>query len=482
MLTLLVVLVLTGCGKEEVEGARVISTPTPVAAQQEGILTEKVEPEVEVTPTTAPQVEILPTAEELLQNGSKMGNSKYKMTFAFSIVSEDVLQNLAASVTSENSTYENIQYDKTIIAITMDGYTEEDVTETYTVDGENNMRTKYTHDMTDDSWIKSTFVHIEEDGKTLLDDIKNFKDTTVTSDDNYYYVTGKMEQLEQSDALGESIGDLGLPEDTVVSADFVLSYSKETKTPKVGKITVHFEVGPQDGYTMTVKDMVIEGEYLDTPIIIPDHVLNCEDCDNDSYYDDDYNFDYGESSRLIEVNKPTESELVAVKDLPKNWSSIYSEHTSAVGSFETWDDITGREYIIYLGSKNGWYYDQSYDYIACVAVDNPNVYSEGPAYEAEYMRGDVEVSAGAEAIAKYLLDCDYTGEVTTSDVVQVVCNGRPCYILKVDEWDDEREYVILQDIGINRFIEIEVYSHDMQMSDADVATMFALNVDVTVLK
>ena len=65
-----------------------------------------------------------------------------------------------------------------------------------------------------------------------------------------------------------------------------------------------------------------------------------------------------------------------------------------------------------------------------------------------------------------------TGNKTEEDVVSFDVEGKPVYYLEDQFWSDERYIYVLQDIGLERFVQIDISTYDMTAEAGEYIKQF----------
>ena len=124
------------------------------------------------------------------------------------------------------------------------------------------------------------------------------------------------------------------------------------------------------------------------------------------------------------------------------------------------------ELMMALPADKDWYYDNSWDGRAILYVHDENFSNEKPAYEVNYYQSDIEVRKGSDItyIKEGLSPVSGNFEATCFYAAKDGDTFVYCYAN--NEWPYWTEFTILQDIGEDYFLEIEVvYNKSMEKAE-----------------
>lgn len=417
-------------------------------------------PEPAATPTPA----VLPTVEELFNANKDMFEENMKMSTTFAYKAPTEYGEMAMDMAVTLLRNDGISYEYSEVMISMMGFTESLKSETYYVDDkDSSMRTEYSFDSDNSIWVKSEYAYIAAE-----DDLQDFPyesmtDAEVTQDDAFYYVKGVVEEVEN---LGDvdSLGVDGLEMNNVSCA---FKFDKKTKSVVSVEFVYKFEIEDVEGEDVSIDDMLVLIETCEEPIVIPEEALAAE---YDTEVDIDWDDILGEDTVLPEPEKYTESEM------PEGWGTWYEEYNCKSGSFFVWAKDTWENIPVTVYAKENWYFDNQYNYMLYLAVNDPEISEETPAYEVCYEDSEVWVT-DAELAPEELVAMDYNEVTTVEDVVPVVCDGRQCFYLDNTAYEYVRSFIVFQDIGLDSYIMISIMTGDLTTDSFDIVQEFMLSIE-----
>lgn len=412
-------------------------------------------------PTATPTPEVLPTAEELFDENKDMFDGKMKMSITFAYTAETEYGEMFMRADAEMLYYDDITYESTDLTVSLMDVTETMKSETYAVTDEDaGLRTEYSYDSDTQVWVKSQYSYVaaEEDEEDFP--VESLTNVEITEDGAFYYLTGEVDDF---DLWGDvsSLGVEGLEMNTIFCK---FKFAKETKKMASAELGYNFEVETED-VSMSVDDMSITIESLTEPIVIPAEALAAE-----LETETDWETIFGEDNTLPEPEKYTASEM------PAGWGTWYNEYNCKSGTFIMWTNDTWESIPVTVYAKENWYFDNQYNYTLYLAVNDPEVSDDSPAYEVDYEDSEVLV-ADVEVVSEKLVTEDYNGVTTVEDVVPVVCDGRQCFYLDTTAYEYIRTFVIYQDIGLDSYVKISIMTSDLATDSFDIVKNFMLSID-----
>lgn len=421
---------------------------------------KKEEPQATATPepTATPTPEVFPTVEELFDANKDMFEENMKMTTKFAYKTPTEYGEMAMDIDMALLCYDDISYEYGEVTISMMDFTETMKNETYYVDDKASaMRTEYSFDNENSVWVKSQYEYIAADE---LQDFpyETMKDAEVSQEGEFYYVTGVVEDVEN---LGDvdSFGVDGLEMDSV-SCSF--KFDKKTKNVVSVEFVYKFDMEGVDGTSVFEDDLLVVIETYEEPIVIPEEVLAAE-------FDTEVDIDG-------EVITGDGEDDVAVSELPENWGGSFDSYKDKSGSFLMWSDELGDNIPITLYENDNWYFDNQYTYTLYAVVDDPAVCDYAPAHQVDY--GDSGVSTeDPEAAMPMILERDFTESKTVEDIVPFVCGGKQCFYLDISIYDSVSTYVVLQDIGLESYVDISIISYDTESDPLTLIQKFLISIE-----
>lgn len=427
---------------------------------------DKEEPKATATPdpTATPTPEVLPTVEELFDANKDMFEENMKMTTTFAYNTSTEYGEMAMDMDVVLLRNDGISYEYGEVMVSMLGVTESLKSEAYYVDDEDSaMRTEYSFDSENSIWVKSEYAYIATE-----DDLQDFPyesltDAEVTQDDAFYYVTGVVEDVE---SLGD-VDSLGVDGLEMSNVSCVFKFDKKTKSVVSVEFVYKFDMDGVDGESMSVDDLLILIETCEEPIVIPEEALAAElRTDTESDWEDIL----GEDIVLPEPEKYAESEM------PEGWGTWYDEYNCKSGTFLVWAKETWENIPVTVYAKENWYFDNQYNYMLYLAVNDPEISEDSPAYEVCYEDSEVWVT-DAETAPETLVTMDYNEVTAVEDVVPVVVDGRQCFYLENTAYEYVRSFVVFQDVGLDSYIMISISTGDLTSNPIDIVQKFMLSIE-----
>lgn len=410
-------------------------------------------------PTATPTPEVLPSVEELFEANKDMFEENMKMTASFAYNAPTEYGEMAMDMDMVLLCYDDISYECGEVTISMMDFTETMKTETYCVDDrDSGIRTEYSFDSENSIWVKSQYAYIAaEDG---LQDFpyETMKDAEVSKDDAFYYVTGVVEDVE---SLGDA-DSLGVDGLEMGAVSCVFKFDKKTKDVVSVEFAYKFDMDGVDGETVSVDDFLVFVETYEEPIVIPEEALAAE-------FDTEVDIDG-------EVIPGDGEDGATVSGMPESWGSSYDSYKDKSGSFLMWSDELGDNIPITLYENDNWYFDNQYTYTLYAVVDDPAVCDYAPAHQVDY--GDSGVSTeDPEAAMPMILERDFTESKTVEDIVPFVCGGKQCFYLDISIYDSVSTYVVLQDIGLESYVDISIISYDTESDPLTLIQKFLISIE-----
>ena len=471
---------------EATTGVIAETTSTDKATETDPIINTPVSQEsTTVMPTTtptsttpAPVPAALPTAEELINGITETENVKASMDITMMVTAYDgdMAQNssirMLGTETLFNGSSHTVGTTEMADASGSNSFRYVIKEESYTViEGEN--QTTYTYDSENNIWYYyTTGVYEDTTESNFSANLKEMKTTgQVTSDNDFYYVQGYVSHYD----AGEMSEDTLFEVVDGVTIYQTLKFNKQTKEfiSATMKITTrpYSEAGLMD---IVISDFTITIEINTDPIIVPTDVIR-----NANEVIDDY-VPVGSEE---ETTTPSESETTGreTENTVKNpWDQWYADYNSKTGIFIFWSEKLGMEVPFTVNGKEGWYFNNKYEYWTDVAIDDPNFETDGePAHEIRYEISDCKVNTeNNERTIAYLLMTDYTETKTSKDIQAFTCLNKTGYYLVDDSYKYTRYITVLQDIGTTNYAQIEIETADKTSDPLAIIEQYLFNIDL----
>ena len=211
-----------------------------------------------------------------------------------------------------------------------------------------------------------------------------------------------------------------------------------------------------------------------TPVTVPEDIIanavveDDYDWDYDTDDEDDYDWDY-DTDDEDDYDWDYEEE----ESIHEGWGFWYNDYCEETGMFPMY--YNGEEIQVTLNGQDNWYFDNSLETIAQLAVRDDSLADDCPAYEVNYSNSWCTVDEDIQGAKDYLMEYDYEEKYTYDDIVPLVVNERQCFCFVADETESYRYMVILQDIGFDEYVEICISTYDVETDVLDLAGMFMLN-------
>ena len=461
MMTIAMVGTLVGCGGKDTDVDKKTESRDD-EDEEKDTEDEAEDAEATATPEPTPTPEVIPTAEELMKANMDCLDDKIKAIVQVAYEGTDGTDKVAMKVKASISKYENVEYQDTEIFFEMMGYSDTSCEEVYYVDDEESgMRTEYSYDTENETWVKSEYAYIdmeEEEEDSEEDPLEGLANINVTKDGNFYVLTGELNK----ELASEAGTMMGMDEVAVADATCDFKFDAATKRLIGAEYVIRFNPLEMDGATINMDDCVCVIEVLTEPIVIPEEVLAAEIAE-----DADIDWEV--------IPGADDTDGTSASGLPASWGGWYDEYNSKTGTFLMWDDATGDTIPVTLNANENWYFDDQYQYSAYLVVNEPEVYELGPAYEVEYSDSDAG-TANLERAAAELLTRDYSETRTLEDVVPIVCNERQCLYLETTAYDYTRTFVVFQDIGFDTYVEISIMTPDLDTDSLEIIQKFLIDL------
>ncbi len=480
----LLMFALVACGQSDNEAPTATEAPT-----------EKVEPTATptVVPTEAPVVEepeTIPTLEELIainadtQNLSQNYKIDLKLAFDMEFESDGVTAGISMNMDGENLSYENVSYSDVSVDMNFLGLEQKTREKQYIINDIDGNTTEYTYSAEEDVWYKSEYVDLDADtvdglmGDFFDTEADEFTVTETTSDDKNIYITAivspdwDLEGMDLFSGLGmENI-------DFSVTCNFVFD--------KVTHVLVSVEIVCEYGDLVSedlrengVKSISIDEFTVlfmpnNTPVSVPEDVIANAVVEDEDDYDwefdteEDYDWEFD-----TEEDYDWEFDTEVEESIHEGWGFWYNDYCEKTGMFPM--NYNGEEIQVNLSGQDNWYYDNSLETIAQLAVRDDSLVDDCPAYEVNYCNSWCTVEEDIQGAKDYLIEYDYEEKYTCDDIVPFVVNERQCFCFVTDETDSYRYMVILQDIGFDEYVEICISTYDTETDVLELAGEFMLN-------
>lgn len=436
-------------------------------AQQVG----KKDPEATAEPTTEPTEEPLPTLDELLKanrDEDSVLDTNYKIHMAFGYKmtgvedGEEATVEIAADINAIS--YENNSYNKMYLKMNYMGFDEEMNEESYSIiTGENEMR-EYIYSAPEDAWYYNDTYYIDASGdEGILDTdgliAEDFDKVEVTVEDNMYVVTAVAVAGTDIDGstMMSSFGFDGLNS----TSNYTFKFDKKTMDLIGIYVTCTFDIDEEsmkaEGITSAeVSDFVLTFEPNNEPVVIPEDIVS-----------NAVALEYSES-----VTPPDEDE----DELHKGWGNYYNSYKDETGKFTMTYGPDEVEVPVTLNGKENWFFDNSWSFGTYLAVKDNSIAKDEPAHEVYYGSSKVTVNnENTERVVMALLANDYEEKLTSADIVPIIVNDRQGFYLVSYQSDWSRTINVLQDIGFNKYVSIDISTNDTKTDTLKIVEMFLLN-------
>ncbi len=176
-----------------------------------------------------------------------------------------------------------------------------------------------------------------------------------------------------------------------------------------------------------------------------------------------------------------DEEMLDIKDsIPKEWDEYwyYEEFCDKKGEFllpYRDEDYKTQYYVITIVRPENWFFNND---ISCeLAVKDDNILESNPAHYVIYDSKYKEIYDGeaepTEDVVDYLLSGD-TSDKKKEDISIVTVNDKQVFSLDKVDSEGNRNISVLQDIGEEYFVAIEIKTHDTVTEAAKLVEQFLL--------
>ena len=484
--------------KDEAEDSKSDDEKKDTSDEAKAEVTEPVvtEPVVTEPAVTEPDVqepdipETIPTLEELIafnsdtQNLSQNYKVDLKLAFGMEFESEGVTEGISMNMVGENLSYENVSCSDISVDMNFMGMEQVTNEKQYTITDIDGMTTEYTYSAEEDVWYKSEYVDFEEDtvdglmGDFLDTEAGGFSVVETTNDDENIYITAIVSpdlDLEGVDLFS----GLGM-ENIDFSATCNFVFDKATHVLVSLEIVCEYgDLVSEDLRENGVKSISIDEFTVlfmpnNTPVSVPEDVIANAVVEDEDDYDwefdteDDYDWEFD-----TEDDYDWEFDTEVEESIHEGWGFWYNDYCEETGMFPMY--YNGEEIQVTLNGQDNWYFDNSMETIAQLAVRDDSLVDDCPAYEVNYCNSWCTVEEDIQGAKDYLIEYDYEEKYTYDDIVPLVVNERQCFCFVADETDSYRYMVILQDIGFDEYVEICISTYDVETDVLELAGKYMLN-------
>lgn len=167
-----------------------------------------------------------------------------------------------------------------------------------------------------------------------------------------------------------------------------------------------------------------------------------------------------------------DEEVIAIRaSIPEAWGWEYEDYHDKIVKFgrAMYNEETNDYTIIRVtfDRKDNWYIYNGYN----VAVRDDAFSTSSPVCEVSYSVSSADTEGDSKSTAVNFL-VGMTGNKTEEDVVSFEVEGKPVYYLEDQFWSDERYIYVLQDIGLERFVQIDISTYDMTAEAGEYIKQF----------
>lgn len=175
-----------------------------------------------------------------------------------------------------------------------------------------------------------------------------------------------------------------------------------------------------------------------------------------------------------------EEELRIRENMPENWSWFYEDYCNKEGivSMAQYnEDDEAVKYYLAIDRPDNWFFRNLGSY-CCLAVRDDDVYAYDPAHEVEYTFSykyvGANIAESKENIGTYFKSVAW--EASEDDVVSTTIDGKQVFYLEeAGYYDDQRNIYILQDVGLSRFLAVDITTYDMDADTEEFIKQFLLD-------
>ena len=179
-----------------------------------------------------------------------------------------------------------------------------------------------------------------------------------------------------------------------------------------------------------------------------------------------------------------DEEVLAIKaSIPEEWGWQYEDYYDKAGElFITQPDEAGNynNYTLVIDRKENWFF---HNIGQCeLAVKDDNISKSGPAHEVMYntiYKQEYNGEAEPTKDVINLLLSEYAREKKVEDIVSITVNGKQVFYVETNCWDELRVFYILQDIGLEDFVSIDIETYDMETEAGEFIKQFLLDDNYT---
>lgn len=175
-----------------------------------------------------------------------------------------------------------------------------------------------------------------------------------------------------------------------------------------------------------------------------------------------------------------DEEVLAIRaEVMEEWGWNYKNYYDKAGVFHVSE---GDAYVtITIDRPENWYFHNSVE--AMLVVKDESIRKGFPAHEVMYYGTYQDVGTTAaetkEAAEKYF--AQYARNAKKEDVASMEVNGRQVFYVETSVFSDARSYCVLQDIGLSRFVWIEItLTYDLETEAEKLIRQFLLDDNYTI--
>lgn len=461
------------------------STPTEAAPTP----TQEATPTpTEAVPTPTEAAKTLPDFEELVAHleASNYLDTNFKANIMFGCDAEITAEGLSMDFGMEMNigtvSYDDTSYTESYAVVNMFGVKEEMIEKTYTINNhDTKTATVYSYEDPDEGWITYNIDYnvpeidgIDTDFNEI--ELSMFKNIDIKAEGNTIVVTAVADSNELADMM-EVTEMFGIDENTEgLKLYYVMTFDADSYdlmnieiTCNLSEVITKGVVDENNMMINDISDMIIIFEPNFVPVEVPDEVKQ-----NAKKMDDEQNTSYNDFD-----NDVIDNESIGKEVLHKGWSDFYNTYSDSKGEFPVY--VNNDEVNITVSGKDNWFFDNTLNSATYVAVRDDSVNTYRPAYEADYSDSYLKVNLESiERVLVRLLSADYDQNCTSADIKQLTINGKACYYLVTSRNTWGTDICVLQDIGTDDYIEINIQynGEDLNVDAAKLVQMFALDISM----
>lgn len=461
--------------QEEIDKAGVPEEPTTAPTETPAKPTET---PAEPTPTTVPAIEV-PSLQSLIDfNRDKVNLSEnYHIAFKFAynatIEVEGETADIEMLLSVDEKSYEHNKYNENTMQMNYLGTREQESTKTYViVDEANGICTEYVNSEGEDIWYYTEAFWADGgfDTEEILDtdtlNMEDFDSIVTTIADGYISIRAVAKADSDADTTNELMSSAGFDG---IRAVAVYQFRFHEDTHLLEDITVTCDIDMQalqeqmdaEGIkSLNISDFYILMGVNNTPIELPKEIE-----ENAVKLDED--FDYGFEPQPVEPS------------IHKGWGAYYNSYTDNKGVFKMPYGENNVDCEVTISGAENWFFDNSWSFGTYLAVKDDTLSTDGPAHEIFYGDSDIIVNAESfDRAAAELLEHDFTQEKTSDDIVPIVVGGKQAFYFVSYSSEYRRTINILQDIGFNTYVAIDISTEDTTTDTLKLIEAFLLNINI----